>query len=211
MTTFGFIVKTCAVCKKKRRLVHLTSSNQMGSPDLDLRPSEMYRSTMGLWVERCPFCGYAARDISQETTIERSFLDTPEYLNCNNYPIVSDLAKMFYQAYLICRHDGKELKETYTLLLNAAWASDDEDDKAMAVEFRKAAVKELNQMKLLTQEQQILKADLMRRAGMFDEVISEYSDFAGDEKLLKDIVDFEIQKCLEKDDGCYKVSDVVDD
>lgn len=29
-----------------------------GYPDLDFRPSEMLRGTMGCWVQECPYCGY---------------------------------------------------------------------------------------------------------------------------------------------------------
>ena len=58
MTTIGEVERTCALCGKTSEQMTLGSTNAMGAPDLDLRPSEMQRSTMYLWIEHCVHCGY---------------------------------------------------------------------------------------------------------------------------------------------------------
>lgn len=41
-----FTNNKCAVCGKESEQITLASTNTFGSPDLDLRPPEMKRSTM---------------------------------------------------------------------------------------------------------------------------------------------------------------------
>ena len=53
----------------------------------------------------------------------------------------------------------------------------------------------------------VLKSDLMRRAGQFDELIEQYADVSFDDDLLDKILAFQIGKAKEKDDRCYRVED----
>jgi hypothetical protein len=41
----------------------VSTTNEIGSRDLDNRPAEMMRSTIQYWICRCPKCGYCAPDI----------------------------------------------------------------------------------------------------------------------------------------------------
>ena len=58
MTTLDEAKKKCAVCGKISAHFEVTSTNTFGAPDLDTRPPEMMRSTMDMWVQECPSCGY---------------------------------------------------------------------------------------------------------------------------------------------------------
>ena len=59
------ITKKCVLCDREYEYRELASTNAFGACDLDLRPPEMKRSTMPLWVEECPFCGYISSDVSK--------------------------------------------------------------------------------------------------------------------------------------------------
>ena len=74
MSTMHEFHRTCAVCGATHRYRILTSTNAFGSPDLDLRPPQMKRGTMPLWVQECPSCGYTAEDVSDPTQIPREYL-----------------------------------------------------------------------------------------------------------------------------------------
>ncbi len=54
----------CCVCQEKSKHMIIGSTNSFGSPDLDTRPPEMKRSTLSLWIQRCPSCGYSSPDLS---------------------------------------------------------------------------------------------------------------------------------------------------
>ena len=68
-------------------------------------------------------------------------------------------------------------------------------DKLIAADFR-------NKDNLL-----VLKSDLMRRAGQFDELVEQYASIDFDDDLLNKILAFQIAKAKEKDTGCYRVED----
>ena len=57
---------------------------------------------------------------------------------------------------------------------------------------------------------QVLRADLLRRAGMFDELRKQYADVRFDNGLLNRIVAFQLALAERKDTGCYTVADVPD-
>ena len=54
----------------------------------------------------------------------------------------------------------------------------------------------------------LMRADLMRRAGQFDDLIYTYSPVHFDMDLLNQILKFEIEKAKKKDLSCYRVEDV---
>ena len=93
MSTMRPMDVTCRVCKKKSEQIILTSTNSFGSPDLDLRPPEMQRSTMCFWVQRCPSCGYVASSIDDSTNATRDYLNSDDYKNAKGRNFKSDLAK----------------------------------------------------------------------------------------------------------------------
>jgi len=45
----------------------------------------------------------------------------------------------------------------------------------------------------------VMKADLLRRIGCFEEIISEYKDIKMEDELLQKIVDFQVEKAMKKD------------
>jgi hypothetical protein len=67
MTSFRKLLVKCRLCGRESQQAVLLSSNTYGGPpDLDGRPTEMLRQTMGAWVRRCPACGYCAMHLSHD-------------------------------------------------------------------------------------------------------------------------------------------------
>ena len=214
MTTIARSKNRCAICGAVEEYSEIASTNAFGSTDLDTRPPEMKRSTMYLWVQECPRCGYVSEDVSDPTSVTREWLRTEKYLKCDGISFASDLAKRFYKHYLI-KVEDKETWDAFFAILYAAWACDDAGDIENAKHCRKLAVSlaaELindnceNKDNIIT-----MKADLMRRAGMFDEMLNEYASIALEEELLNQILAFELKLAKEKDDACYKVTDALED
>ncbi len=116
MTNIGKIEIECSVCGGSSDQFLLLSTNTMGAPDLDLRPAEMQRSTMHLWVVECPHCGYVANDLSNQLKISEDFLKTDKYLGCDGFKFKDDLAVKFYKNYLILNESGDVEGSFYNLL-----------------------------------------------------------------------------------------------
>ena len=145
MTLIHDIEKNCPVCGKSSPQPVLTSTNTMGYPDLDLRPAEMQRSTMFVWLDECPHCGYVSPSFSDETDITEDFLKSDEYINCDGFEFKNDLSKRFYKAYLIAKKT-KNSEECFFHLLHCAWKCDDAEDP-LAAEMRRLALSYFDDLK----------------------------------------------------------------
>ena len=212
MTMLARVKKFCAVCGELNTYVDVMSTNTFGgSPDLDLRPAEMKRSTMGSWIQACPKCGYVSKRISDQTFVSKVWLQSEKYLTCDGISFVSDLAKNFYRYYLL-NHRKLELEDAFYAILHAAWACDDVKDDENAKLCREKAI--ILGMILIKRNCdnvdniKLLCADLMRRAGKFDQLISTYKSVHFDDDLLNQILKFQIEKAKAKDVSCYRIDDV---
>ena len=211
MTTMMREKSKCAICKAVNEYSVITSTNTFGGgPDLDLRPAEMQRSTMGAWVQVCPNCGYVSANISDKHHVTKKWLQSENYLTCDGIDFASDLAKAFYRYYLINLED-KETEDAFFAILHCAWACDDKMDIENAKHCRELAIPLADELIAADFRNKdnllVLKSDLMRRAGQFDELIEQYADVSFDDDLLDKILAFQIGKAKEKDDGCYRVED----
>ena len=209
-TVFPHTVK-CSVCGAENEIMVVASTNAFGPTDLDTRPPEMKRSTMYYWVQECSACGYAATDLTDETKLDRSFFETDDYLTCSGISFASDLAKSFYRQYLIMTAE-KQHEDAFFAAMHAAWSCDDKEDRANAVLMREKAVEEAEQ--LLQSDDcdwkdtvRLIRADLLRRTGRFDELLEQYESAAFDGELLNQIIAFEKELARRKLSGCYTVAD----
>ena len=210
-TEFPETVK-CAVCGAENEMMVVGSTNTFGGTmDLDTRPPEMKRSTMGYWVQECRCCGYAATDLTDETILDKSFFETKAYVNCKGIPFLSDLAKAFFRHYLVMMAEEQH-EDAMFAALHAAWACDDAQDAANAVLMRTKAI-ELADLLLQSKDcdwkdtVKLIRADLLRRAGRFEELPEQYESVAFDQELLNQVVAFELELARRKLDGCYTVGD----
>jgi ribosomal protein L37E len=73
MTTYTRKEVTCANCGAQSSHATLGSTNEFGSPDLDLRPPQMMRATMNAWLQECPACGLVALSAVRAYETEKGF------------------------------------------------------------------------------------------------------------------------------------------
>ena len=120
------------------------------------------------------------------------------------------MAKAFYRYYLINLED-KETEDAFFAILHCAWACDDKMDIENAKHCRELAIPLADELIAADFRNKdnllVLKSDLMRRAGQFDELVEQYASIDFDDDLLNKILAFQIAKAKEKDTGCYRVED----
>ena len=194
MTLIRDLDEKCSVCGKSSPQPILASTNTSGYPDLDLRPSEMQRSTMGTWIHECPHCGYAAEDLEEDHNVSMDFLKSDGYIACDGY-------------------DFNDVMMCCVSLRNCAWKCDDyEDENAVAI--RKQAIRYLDVMIRTYEEERnsllVTKSDFLRRSGEFEKLISEYEGLMLGDELLDNIIQFQIERACEGDASCYTVGDVLE-
>lgn len=214
MTSTANMKIKCSVCGKEHEYTVVMSTNRFGSPDLDTRPPEMLRSTLPLWVQECPFCGYAAESADDETGITADFLQTEKYQGCDGIRFVSDIAPRFYKHYLISAAEGKK-EEAFYALLHAAWACDDDGDRINAAECRKRAAELADE--LLAEDIghkdtiRVIKADLLRRSGQFQKLFDDYFrsvNFSG--SLTDNAIILELRLARKNDKESHLISEAED-
>lgn len=214
MTTMDREVKKCAVCGSKHEYTVIASTNSFGAPDLDLRPPEMERSTMSLWVQECPDCGYVASNITNKPgKVTKEWLASQAYVTCDGIRFRSGLASRFYKQYKISLLNTKT-EQAFCAIHHAAWACDDRRDVRKAMICRDLAIPLIE--KLIEEKHEnaenflLMKADLLRRAGHFERVAAEYSDMVFENDTMDKVRLFQLKKAAEKDTGCYTVQDALD-
>jgi len=213
MTMMFHQKKICFVCRKESSHPIIASTNAFGSPDLDTRPPEGKRSTMHCWVEVCPHCGYAASDISEETSVPRAFLNSRVYRECDGNLFLSALAQDFFRQYLLARKEGN-LQTSFFALLHAAWACDDNNETYGAIRCRKLAITQLEQW-MATPERNVddaalllMKADLLRRSRDFSAVIDQFEGKAMEHPFHQQVIDFQVDRAKQEDAGCYRIDQI---
>lgn len=210
MTTLFHSSLKCPVCNTINRFQEVGSSNQLGSPDLDTRPAPMFRDTMNLWVQKCPGCGYVASRLSDPTKIDAEFLRSQAYLTCDGAGFQSELAQKFYQLYMIKKHDA-DARNAFWSALEAAWASDDVEDRAGALFARKRALEQLDRWigksKGPQENLEMIAVDVLRRLGEFERATERLTRVAFTEKLIVKVAEVEKRLCQEKDDARYTVDE----
>jgi len=179
MTLPYFDNVVCSVCGTETHVSGLMSTNAFGSPDLDMRPPEMQRSTMEYWVQKCGKCGFCSADLSDESENSQWLIKTPEYistLNEENYPA---LANLFRCKSLINESDGN-YAHAVMASLHSAWVCDDENLLEQSFSCRIDAISlfkkaEENKDDFSDPEGvvDLIFIDMLRRVGKYEEATRE--------------------------------------
>jgi hypothetical protein len=206
----------CAVCGVTNRCFVLHSTGEFGSPDLDLRPSEMRRSTMWCWVQRCTACGYCAphiaRGIPGAVDTVRSASYQSQLLSAE-YP---DRANTFLCLALLYEQDG-QLADAGWSAVHAAWVCDDAEAadsgrrcRLRADELLKEAVARGDVAATGTTD--AVRIDLLRRAGTFDAALAlcEHVLAPEQDETLQQVLRYQRDLIQRQDTGCNTVKQVVD-
>lgn len=213
MTTLFNETVTCKVCGTANEIASLGSTNAFGSPDLDLRPPEMQRSTMGFWVNECKGCGYVAADLSEDIGVTEQMVIDANRVIRKEFRSAPSLARQFLQA---SRWASSEYGRAMQLL-HAAWAFDDAkqaDNATLArmqsAGFLKAVIpgEESDDQSSL----RVMLTDILRRSGEYLAAIKTANELLEDsttDDTLRKVAAFQLGKCNAKDDSCYTVADAV--
>lgn len=199
------------MCGKESEFSVLTSTNCFGSPDLDLRPAQMQRSTMNLWVQRCPECGFVSEQVSDSCKVTKDFIESCDYINSDGCQFKSFLADAFYKQYMILLESKKHV-DAYSALLHCAWACDDKWDTENAIKIRKKMVSLFPCLPTTKRKNPNIVAqyvDVLRRSGNFDKIIIDFENYEVDNEIIKKVIDFQVELSKEKDNRVYTVSDVL--
>lgn len=198
----------CPLCGKISRYEIFLSSNQVRLPDLDTRPGPLFRDTMPTWAQQCPACGYVARKMTDAPVVDAAFIQTQAYLTCDGFSFESELAKKFYRLYLTLKR-ANDARNAFWSALQAAWASDDKEDREGAVYARKRALEQLDLFLQKSDEPhenlKMIAVDILRRIGEFEQALERLERSTFTDELLVKIADVENRLCQKKDDDCYSV------
>lgn len=213
MPTYSQKETVCALCGKKSMQLELNSYSVFSSADLDFRPSDMLRGTMEAWIEQCPHCLYASKDISKSPHIKTDILKDI-YEKAAFSENMNNLALCF-EKYALYLEYKKDLTGAIQNHLGAAWVCDDDGDDMEAIILRTRCLQDVEKMlqKFLTKKKRrkymLIKADLLRRVRRLKELKEinteqDYLDFASKEILI-------YQKLLaEKNDFSAHSQDEID-
>jgi hypothetical protein len=212
---------TCRACGATSEQEKLAGTTSFGWPDLDLRPPEMRRSTMRVWLQDCPSCGFVAADLSKASEAEKDAIRGP-LAEGNWTGLVSRrggpdaLANRFERRAFIDREQNRPGLAGYRMLC-AAWDAEDRGDpqaseyRAMAAEFLGAALAVDPDAKEAT-DWTIQLVETLRRLGSFDKA-EEYADrLIGNASAKIDAIGrFQLRMILELDTNRYTMGDALED
>lgn len=213
MSSFIDVKRKCAVCGKESSHRVWTSHSSFGHEriSLDLRSSDddAIRDT---WIQQCPFCCYSAPDISFNQGIDEGFLLNKNYLYANYIPFQSNVAKRFYQAYLITKENST--LDALTWIMNAIWISDDACDEISAILCRIEALRVVdtiiskpNLPPAPIRDEYInnmcMRLDLMRRTHNCKAIIDEYGGVELPDGFFNDVVNYQLKLSRVNDYTCH--------
>ena len=208
MTTMQIAEVICSNCGCTSSHRTISSTNQFGAVDLDMRPPEMARSTMDTWLQQCPECGLVADDLSEKWEGHPDLLKSAGYLEAKSRSNVPPLARTFLcKAFL----DSQEKAHcaAFNNTLRAAWVLDDEKLEGAAREVRLEAARWLEGQGDLNLTVQAMLLDALRRAQAWDNarIVGEALKTQTLDEVMKAVVAFQLVRIQQRDDAVYTVDD----
>jgi hypothetical protein len=196
------------------------STNTMGSPDLDTRPAEMQRSTMGYWVQQCPHCNYCSENISKASKKAKAYVESSEYKENRDLLLDTDHPELAVS--FICKsmidNACKKTASSAWALIHAAWACDDDESTEQAKYCRIMAADAIilaneKGKRIMDQEgaDTAILVDLVRRSGQIKkakQVIAERKSKITEEIVIQ-ILNYQ-SLLLDKDDVfCHTIDEAL--
>ena len=217
MTSYRSIEVSCAVCGSKTTKHRLSSSSSFGSPDLDLRPPQMTRSTLSDWLEECRACGFVSSDLEHaELGVDR-IMAKEHYSSIFTGPLSGTIVGRCLRRSILDEELGNIVAAAEHALW-AAWAADDKGSAA-AKQYRSRAADLFlsGRSSLLSGSEQrtILDTklvDILRRAERWEEAINLADGLLAVDRLdmtLKQVVAFGKRMAEVGDFGVYTVETAV--
>ncbi|HQT68703.1 MAG: hypothetical protein B7Z78_01460 [Rhodospirillales bacterium 20-60-12] len=172
------------------------------APDLDMRPGEPTRSTMGKWVQICRSCAAAGEDLAQLPPSAAATVASPAYQALAGLP---PLLRGITQAAMIENEAGNPIAAG-ALLIRLAWLADDANERDDATRYRRQTAALWNG----TDDPQIRirLIDILRRAGDFEQAAEILRGFnAGNmDDMSRQILRFQHGRIEASDTDRYQLS-----
>jgi hypothetical protein len=167
----------CAVCGEPARVVELTSTSSFGPPDLDLRAQGPMRWALALGVQRCGACGYCAPQLGKAPPGAADVVRSALFAEARTRIDLPPTARDYFCEGLL--HEGvADPDRAAHSFLRAAWACDDAGADAHARICRERAAEMLRlaisrgETRMAREVAFAVLADVVRRAGRFDEALA---------------------------------------
>ena len=165
--------KKCALCRKRSKYIEMLSTSSSFPPDLDMRPAEDERSSIDMWIQTCPLCGYCAPDISELIEKSSEVVSSDSYKQQLYNTEFPKLANAFLSHSMI-QENIEDYAAAGLACIYAAWVCDDENADVNAQKCRKKAIALLQKAMQNGQrfaeesgEEEAIIVDLLRRSGQF--------------------------------------------
>ena len=192
--------RVCPVCGTPAA-VPFRVPRARATPDLDLRPGEPARSTLGRWLSVCPGCGAVAPDLATLPAAATTVVASEAYQKLAA-PVPASLP--FLRWAMLC--PARERREAW---LHAAWAADDAHAATVAAGLRRQAAAHWGQPE--NAESALRLIDVLRRAGEFE--LARVRALALDSDALDAtaarILEFQRQHIAAADTRRYRLSQAV--
>ena len=198
----------CSVCGKESTHTVIVKIQAGGVQELDLRPDGEHRNSMEYWVMECPECSYCNDSLETPLDTDRSYLKSKEYTTLGGLETENVLVSRFVRKALV-NLKNRDYSEAVRSYLYSAWVFDDEENTISAIECRNEAISIMENSSLLdSDDMMLLRADLLRRTGQFDKVISEYGEKYFDNPFILLASQYEVRLSRDGDSSAHKMSDI---
>ena len=140
MTTVFLREKKCFICGIKNQHPETNfSMDNVGTRDLDGRPSLIRRSSVYLWIQRCISCGYCAMEITKGKPEFKNIISTPEYklqLSNSAYPETANA----FLCYSMLEENSGNFADAGWSAVFASWICDDNGYTKSSSDCRNRAI-----------------------------------------------------------------------
>lgn len=179
MSTLYLTEKRCYHCNTPGRYPQIDPYiTIIGPKDLDGRPAHIQRSSVYIWVQRCPNCGYCTQDISSGDQFVKEIVESQEYQSQLNDPDYPETANAFLVHTFFMLHDNLYADAGWDAAF-ASWICDDNGFdinarkcRLMAIQYFSEAKKSGQQFAPTSVEESLYLVDLYRRCSMFTEALN---------------------------------------
>ncbi len=197
----------CGVCGTESRQQPFRPQPPEQAPDLDLRPGEPVRSTMGRWLQQCPNCGYAAPDLAQAHPAVPGVVAAAPFRALLADASAPPLARRFLAWAHVLEETGA-LHAAAEATLHAAWVADDLRRADLARAWRLDAVALWRGGPPMDAEQCVRALDALRRAGAWDDAANSAAEMGRrvHDDAVSPIVALEARLIAARDTGRHTVA-----
>jgi len=184
--------------------------------DLDGRPTHILRSSVYLWIQRCPSCGYCAPEIAEGDPVDADVLHGDAYRQQLDNPDFPETANAFLCHSLVMQARGLSADAAWAAVF-AAWICDDNNYpesaracRRYAITFFTAAREASIDFAETAMREELYLIDLYRRCGDFSTAKSLCDGALGlkpDESII-DLFYFEKDLIERGDSGIHSIADM---